>query len=185
MNVEIGIIGGSGLYDMAELTDREEVTLTTPFGDPSGPYVARHAARTPGGVSRAARRGTSAHAVRAELPREHLRDEDARRRVDPVGQRRRQAPRGARSRSTSSCPISSSTARQGRISTFFGRGLVAHVGFAHPICPVLSTIAGESAARRGRDGPPGRHVRVHGRAAVLDARRVERCIGRGAWTSSA
>ena len=39
MNVEIGIIGGSGLYDMAELTDREEVTLTTPFGEPSGPYV--------------------------------------------------------------------------------------------------------------------------------------------------
>src|SRR5215217_8235942 len=39
MNVEIGIIGGSGLYDMAELSDREEVTLTTPFGAPSGPYV--------------------------------------------------------------------------------------------------------------------------------------------------
>ena len=39
MNVEIGIIGGSGLYEMAELTDREEVTLTTPFGDPSAPYV--------------------------------------------------------------------------------------------------------------------------------------------------
>ena len=39
MTVEIGIIGGSGLYDMAELTDREERRLTTPFGDPSGPYV--------------------------------------------------------------------------------------------------------------------------------------------------
>src|SRR5215216_7084448 len=39
MNVEIGIIGGSGLYDLAELTDREEVSLTTPFGEPSGPYV--------------------------------------------------------------------------------------------------------------------------------------------------
>jgi len=39
MQVEIGIIGGSGLYDMADLTDREEVTLTTPFGDPSGPYL--------------------------------------------------------------------------------------------------------------------------------------------------
>ncbi len=39
MSVEIGIIGGSGLYDMAELTDREEQRLTTPFGDPSGPYV--------------------------------------------------------------------------------------------------------------------------------------------------
>ncbi len=36
MQVEIGIIGGSGLYDMADLTDREEVTLKTPFGDPSG-----------------------------------------------------------------------------------------------------------------------------------------------------
>ena len=39
MSVRIGIIGGSGLYDMAELTDRVEKTLTTPFGDPSGPYV--------------------------------------------------------------------------------------------------------------------------------------------------
>ena len=39
MSVEIGIIGGSGLYDMAELTDREERSLSTPFGDPSGPYV--------------------------------------------------------------------------------------------------------------------------------------------------
>src|SRR2546422_10455230 len=39
MAVQIGIIGGSGLYDMAELTDREEKTVTTPFGDPSGPYV--------------------------------------------------------------------------------------------------------------------------------------------------
>ena len=37
--VQIGIIGGSGLYDMAGVTDREEVTLTTPFGEPSGPYL--------------------------------------------------------------------------------------------------------------------------------------------------
>jgi len=37
--VQIGIIGGSGLYDMSELTDREERTVSTPFGDPSGPYV--------------------------------------------------------------------------------------------------------------------------------------------------
>ncbi len=39
MAAEIGIIGGSGLYEMAELTDREERVVTTPFGDPSGPYV--------------------------------------------------------------------------------------------------------------------------------------------------
>ena len=39
MSVSIGIVGGSGLYDMAELTDREERTIKTPFGDPSAPYV--------------------------------------------------------------------------------------------------------------------------------------------------
>ena len=39
MSVAIGIIGGSGLYDMAELTDREECVVATPFGDPSGPYM--------------------------------------------------------------------------------------------------------------------------------------------------
>src|SRR6476659_2218602 len=38
MSVYIGIIGGSGLYDMAELTDREARLLTTPFGEPAGPY---------------------------------------------------------------------------------------------------------------------------------------------------
>ncbi len=37
--ITIGIIGGSGLYDMAELTDREERKVETPFGDPSGPYL--------------------------------------------------------------------------------------------------------------------------------------------------
>ena len=39
MSIQIGIIGGSGLYDMAELTDRRELTVDTPFGAPSGPYV--------------------------------------------------------------------------------------------------------------------------------------------------
>src|SRR6266436_3037238 len=39
MTVQIGIIGGSGLYDMPELVDREEKVLSTPFGHPSGPYI--------------------------------------------------------------------------------------------------------------------------------------------------
>ncbi len=37
--VTIGIIGGSGLYKMDELTDVEEVTLSTPFGSPSDNYI--------------------------------------------------------------------------------------------------------------------------------------------------
>ena len=35
----VGIIGGSGLYDMAELSNRSEQRISTPFGDPSGPYI--------------------------------------------------------------------------------------------------------------------------------------------------
>src|SRR5688500_18850323 len=37
--VQMGIMGGSGLYDMAEVTDRGHVTFASPLGDPSGPYV--------------------------------------------------------------------------------------------------------------------------------------------------
>ena len=39
MTILVGIIGGSGLYDIPEVTGREEVTIQTPFGAPSGPYV--------------------------------------------------------------------------------------------------------------------------------------------------
>jgi 5'-methylthioadenosine phosphorylase len=38
---------------------------------------------------------------------------------------------------------------RGRISTFFGHGLAAHVAFAHPVCPVLSNVATESAKTVG------------------------------------
>ena len=87
MSVQIGIIGGSGLYDMAELTDREEVRLSTPFGDPSGPYVlatlrgrrvaflARHGA------------GHTDPAVGAQLPRQHLRVQASGRGADLLGER--------------------------------------------------------------------------------------------------
>ena len=33
MEIQIGIIGGSGLYDMEALTDREEIIVKTPFGN--------------------------------------------------------------------------------------------------------------------------------------------------------
>jgi 5'-methylthioadenosine phosphorylase len=38
-DVRIGIVGGSGLYEMADLTDREARVIRTPFGDASGPYM--------------------------------------------------------------------------------------------------------------------------------------------------
>ena len=38
-DVLIGVIGGSGLYEMEELEDVEEITVDTPFGSPSAPFV--------------------------------------------------------------------------------------------------------------------------------------------------
>jgi 5'-methylthioadenosine phosphorylase len=38
---------------------------------------------------------------------------------------------------------------RGRVSTFFGEGLVAHVGFSHPICPQLSKVARAAAEEAG------------------------------------
>ena len=56
MPAQIGIIGGSGLYDMAGLTDREEIEITTPFGEPFRPVRGRDARRQAGGLPGAARR---------------------------------------------------------------------------------------------------------------------------------
>ena len=80
--VKIGIIGGSGLYHMAGLTDTREVRVKTPFGDPSDAivvgtlegrrvaFLARHG------------RGHLLLAERNQLSRQHLRHEDARRRAE-------------------------------------------------------------------------------------------------------
>ena len=38
-DVKIGVIGGSGLYQIEGLTDMEEIAISTPFGDPSDKYV--------------------------------------------------------------------------------------------------------------------------------------------------
>ena len=48
--VVAGIIGGSGLYDMAELTDRKEERVSTPFGEPSAPYVTGTTLAVDGGL---------------------------------------------------------------------------------------------------------------------------------------
>jgi len=40
--VRIGIIGGSGLYQMPELTNVEEINVDTPFGSPSDAFIVQH-----------------------------------------------------------------------------------------------------------------------------------------------
>jgi 5'-methylthioadenosine phosphorylase len=147
-HVQIGIIGGSGLYDMAEVTDRTEITVKTPFGDPSGPYVlgtlrgrrvaflARHGAGhrlLPSDLNfRANIFGLKTLGVEYILSASavgSLREEF--KPLDIV------------------IPDQFIDRTRGRISTFFGRGLAAHVGFAHPFCRILSGLAHDSGTRAG------------------------------------
>src|SRR6187401_1212033 len=146
--VKIGIIGGSGLYDMAEVTDRKEVTVETPFGPPSGPYVlgtlrgqrvaflARHGAGH--------RLLPSELNFRANIFGMKLLGVDYILSASAVGSLREEyKPLDI------AIPDQFIDRTKGRISTFFGRGLAAHVGFAHPFCKVLSEVAYESGLSAG------------------------------------
>jgi 5'-methylthioadenosine phosphorylase len=140
----IGIIGGSGLYDMAELTGRESRELNTPYGAPSGAYVlgtlrgrrvaflARHGdghRHTPSELNyRANIYGFKTLGVEWILSASavgSLRED-----VKPLDL---------------FVPDQFFDRTRGRISTFFGEGVVAHVGFAHPFCAPLSDILVASA----------------------------------------
>ena len=61
-----------------------------------------------------------------------------------------------------------------RISTFFGDGVVAHVGFDKPVCAQLAGVLGDACDAGQGEGPSRRHVRLHGRPAIFDAGRSAR-----------
>jgi len=143
MPVQIGIIGGSGLYDMAELTDREDRHLSTPFGDPSGPYVVGTLRGKR--VAFLARHGAGHRILPSEL---NFRANIFGFKV--LGVERILSASAVGSLREEYKPLDIVVPDQffdrtkGRISTFFGHGLVAHVGFAHPFCGELSGIAADS-----------------------------------------
>jgi 5'-methylthioadenosine phosphorylase len=147
-SAQIGIIGGSGLYDMAELTDREERVIETPFGDPSGPYVL--ATLRGRRVAFLARHGEGHRLLPTELNFranifgfkilgvEWILSASA------VGSLREEFKP-----TDIVIPDQFFDRTRQRASTFFGDGLVAHVAFAHPFCANLSTLALESARHVG------------------------------------
>src|SRR3984893_8762135 len=148
MSIRIGIIGGSGLYDMTELTGREEKTVTTPFGEPSGPYVI------------GTLRGKRVAFLARHGPRHRILPSELNFRANiygfkVLGVERLLSASAVGSLKEEYRPLDLLVPDQffdrtaGRISTFFGRGLVAHVAFAHPLCGELSKIAADSAERAG------------------------------------
>jgi 5'-methylthioadenosine phosphorylase len=148
MTIAIGIIGGSGLYDMAELTDRAERTVSTPFGDPSGPYIIGTLRGQR--VAFLARHGAGHRILPSELNfRANIYGFKA------LGVERILSASAVGSLKLEYRPLDIVVPdqffdrTQGRISTFFGRGIVAHVAFAHPLCADLSAIAAEAATSVG------------------------------------
>ena len=145
---QIGIIGGSGLYDMADVTEREEVKITTPFGEPSAAYLlgTLHGKR----VAFLARHGGGHRVSPSELNFranifgmktlgvEYILSASA---VGSLKEEYRPAD--------VVIPDQFFDRTKGRPSSFFGRGLVGHVGFAHPFCQILSGIACDSGKRAG------------------------------------
>ena len=147
-NVRIGIIGGSGLYDMAEVVDRTEVTVETPFGDPSGPYVIGTLRGKR--VAFLARHGAGHRLLPSELNfRANIYG------LKTLGVEYILSASAVGSLKEALQPLDIVIPDQfidrtmGRISTFFGQGLAAHVGFAHPFCSRLSAIAYESGTTSG------------------------------------
>jgi 5'-methylthioadenosine phosphorylase len=146
VEAKIGVIGGSGLYQIEGLSNIEEVALNTPFGEPSdiitiGTLQSTRVAFLP-------RHGRGHHISPAELPAraniyalkslgvEHIIS------ISAVGSLKEDIH-----------PLDLVVPDQlidrtgSRPNTFFGQGLVAHIGFADPFCPTLSRILYETARK--------------------------------------
>jgi 5'-methylthioadenosine phosphorylase len=140
MTPTIGIIGGSGLYSMPGFEAQEERAIETPWGAPSDPYVVGRLAGKD--VAFLARHGRGHRLSPSELNfRANIYG------FKSLGVERILSLSAVGSLKEEHKPLDFVIPDQfvdrtrGRISTFFGEGLVAHIGFSHPICPQLSRVA--------------------------------------------
>src|ERR687885_1617559 len=142
---KIGIIGGSGLYQMPELKDVEEVSIETPFGPPSDAFITG----TLEGVRVAflPRHGRGHRFTPTELPfRANIYG------LKLLGVERILSASAVGSLQERYAPLDmvipdqffDRTRARAKESTFFGEGIVAHITFAHPVCDSLGDVLEES-----------------------------------------
>jgi 5'-methylthioadenosine phosphorylase len=140
---DIGVIGGSGLYAMSGLTNTRELRVKTPFGDPSDKIVVGifegHR------VAFLARHGRG-HSIlpgelnfRANIYAMKLLGVQRIISVSAVGSLQENLRPGE-----FLVPDQFFDSTKGRVSTFFGNGIVAHVGFDKPTCPQLSGLLADA-----------------------------------------
>jgi 5'-methylthioadenosine phosphorylase len=146
--VRLGIIGGSGLYGMEGLKRTKEVSVATPFGKTSDKILVG----TLEGVRVAflARHGRGHKILPSELNFRAniyaMKKLGVERiiSVSAVGSLREELPPG-----DFVVPDQFFDRTRGRISTFFGKGVVAHVAFADPVCGEMAKVVAEACRATG------------------------------------
>ena len=145
---KIGVIGGTGLYDIEGLTDKQEVALDTPFGKPSDNILVGRLGGT--GIAFLPRHGKGHRISPTEVPSraniyalkslgvEHIIA------VNAVGSLKEEIKPGHLL-----IPDQLIDRTRLRKNTFFGEGIVAHISFADPFCPALSQVLYQSAREAG------------------------------------
>ena len=145
VEAKIGIIGGSGLYQMDSLKDIQEVRLETPFGSPSDAFILGTLDGTT--VAFLSRHDNSHSLIPSELPfRANIYG------MKQLGVEYLISTSAVGSLQEEVKPLDMVVPDQfidrtkNRPSTFFGDGIVAHIGFGDPICPNLAAILGDAVA---------------------------------------
>jgi 5'-methylthioadenosine phosphorylase len=144
----IGIIGGSGLASGIGLEDAQEIAVQSPFGEPSGPV-------TVGTLAGVRFTFLARHGAGHCLPPSHVNyraNIDVLRRcgvtdvlaLSAIGSLREELAPG---QFVAADQFIDHT--HGRDRSFFGPGLVGHVGLADPVCPRLSKLAADAAEAAG------------------------------------
>jgi len=159
---KLGVIGGSGLYEIEGLADVEEVKVKTPFGDPSDVIVVGALGGTR--VAFLPRHGRGHRILPTEVPSraniyalkslgvEHIIS------VSAVG-----SLKDGIHPTDIVIPDQLIDRTKNRVNTFFGEGMVVHVTFADPFCTALSRVLYEKADELGvRVHPEGTYVAMEG-----------------------
>jgi 5'-methylthioadenosine phosphorylase len=145
---KIGVIGGTGLYDIEGLTDISEVSLDTPFGKPSDTIVVGRLGEVD--IAFLPRHGRGHRIMPTEVPSraniyalkslgvEHIIA------INSVGSFKEDIKPGHLV-----IPDQFIDRTRQRINTFFGDGIVAHIQFAEPFCPALSRVLYQAASEAG------------------------------------
>ena len=138
---QIGIIGGSGLYQMPELKDIEEVKVDTPFGSPSDAFIV--GTLNDVRVAFLPRHGRGHRFTPTDLPfKANIYG------MKLLGVERILSASAVGSLQEKYAPLDmvipdqffDRTRARAHESTFFGDGIVAHITFAHPVCEELGDV---------------------------------------------